>query len=175
VVEAVGTLSPEVQVKIVHSSTTENINLEIISTDDSELSTGWYTIHARVQGADQITVKLDGQAVEVRDVVNDGEWHDLTFQVKLAEYGEHTIIITAANLEEGTFDEAILDVNYVANSGGGGSSKPDAPGTPSTGSYITIGGVKVKTSYLWVFGANLVIFVLFIVIIRRRSRSSRAN
>jgi hypothetical protein len=143
-------------VQIAEASTTNSIELEITGTDESELGVdgGYYTVYARVKGADKVVVNVDGVDVEVQNLVNDGNWHDLTVRVYINGAGRHKVTIVAEDTVNVLFAEKILDVKYSG-------IKP-----PNTG-MVKIGAVEVSQQGLGVTIA-LALAVLFVVILAKQ-------
>ncbi len=167
VVQAKGIGGTVMRVQVSSSSNTDAIELEITGSDESNLARGEYILYARVKGAHRVELRLDGELVDAQTVVNNGEWQDVIFRLRLDDTKEHQITITAVNQDDSTFAESMLKVEL--------SSDDDAlaggllPLAPNTGSYMTIGGVQIKTTYIWI-GVPVCISLLIIWAANRRKK-----
>lgn len=162
-----------VQVEVTDSTTTDGVEIEIVSVDNSHLqSDGRATIHVRVKGATTVSLTTNGQIVEIKPgLTADDQWRELIFNVQLHDYGAHELALTATNQEANASAEKILHLTWNRPSEPGGPG-PESPGAPDTGKYVEIGGLKIRVSCLWAFGFCVLAALILILVIRWRRKDN---
>jgi hypothetical protein len=100
-----------VNTQLTNSSTTDDVELEITSLDDSRLnSSGDYVILARVRGADNVELSRDEVTVDQAALKNNGQWQDVKLRASLTKAGKYQLRLTATSSDPAVVSEKIINL-----------------------------------------------------------------